>query len=62
MTPKRPMEIMQDNMDGPRQLEIQPDAASKHLVPFWTSIPEPWLEDCSVAPITTPRPRCELYT
>lgn len=31
MTPKRPMEIMQDNMDGPRQLEIQPDVRIVHV-------------------------------
>ena len=43
MTPKRPMEIMQDTVDGPRQLALEPDAPSKHLAlcVARTSMPEP---------------------
>lgn len=31
MTPKRPMEIMQDTVDGPRQLALEPDVRIVHV-------------------------------
>ena len=33
MSPKRPMEIMQDDMDGPRQQKVPSNDSQKHLFP-----------------------------